>query len=267
MSHWLKEPLVHFLIGGAVLFGFFAWTGTPSDPASREITIDSEVLGAISSGYEQQMGRAPTDSELDALTERFIREEVLYREALRLGLDQNDAIVRRRLAQKMDLIAAARAEAANPSEEELQAWLEEHPTRFATDAKYTFEQLWFEERQGSLRALRALQEGSSAQELVASIDLPNRVSAMPRSEVLDRFGQQFVRGLESLEAGGAWQGPIPSGLGWHVIRLTQVEASELPQLDDIRERVEADWRSNTASARKDAAYQLLRDAYTVEIER
>ncbi|XUU61067.1 peptidyl-prolyl cis-trans isomerase [Erythrobacter sp. HA6-11] len=267
MPQWLKEPLVHFLIGGAILFGFFAWTGTPSDPASRDITIDSETLASISSGFEQQMSRAPTDAELDNLTERFIREEVLYREALRLGLDQDDAIVRRRLAQKMDLIAAAQAEAASPSDEELQVWLEAHPARFASDAKYTFEQLWFAEKQAADEAQINRDKPEMVRDNRASIELPATVSEMPRSEILDRFGQQFARELDAFRPSEEWQGPIPSGLGWHLVRLKAIEASELPPLSEIRDRVEADWRSGTATERKEAAYELLREAYTVEIDR
>ena len=267
MPRWLKEPLVQFLIGGALLFGFFAWMGTPSDPASREITVDFEQLDAISMGFEQQMGRAPTDSELDTLIERFVREEVLYREALRLGLDQDDAIVRRRLAQKMDLIASAQAEAAKPTDEELKEWLNRHPARFTSDAEYTFEQLYFADKDAADDALTTRDGAQISRDKRARIELPAGATQMKRSEILDRFGQQFVRELEALNPSEEWQGPIPSGLGWHLIRLTQVNASRLPQLDEIRARVEADWRSGTAKARKDAAYTLLRDAYTIQIDR
>jgi len=266
MQNWLKEPLLHFLVGGALLFVFFAWQGEPVDPASREISIGPQELSAIASGFEQQMGRAPTDSELDRLTERFVREEVLYREALRLGLDQDDAIIRRRLAQKMDLIASAQAEAAIPSEKELEAWLQAHPTRFSKDPKFTFEQVWFAEHKQGLKGHKALQEWARPLKQAAKIDLPGQVYDMPRGEVLDRFGQQFVRELESLEPGDQWQGPIPSGLGWHAVLLRKTEAQELPALETVRDKVEADWRLATAAKREEQAYQMLRDAYSVEIK-
>lgn len=264
---WLKEPLVHFLFGGALLFAFFAWKGTPADPASREITVDEQALAGIALGFEQQLARAPTDSELDNLVERYVREEVLYREALRLGLDQDDAVVRRRLAQKMDLIAGAQAEVATPSEDVLQAWLDSNPQRFSEDTRYSFDQLSFETDKASQRGLKALQGGQNWRDLRASIDLPTSLKSAPQADLHSRFGQQFVRELEQLEAGENWQGPIPSGLGWHLIRLREVQNGEVPPLAEIREQVENDWRLATAKSREEDAYTLLRDAYTIEIER
>ena len=122
--HWSKEPLVHFLIGGALIYALFAWRGEPPDPASRSIEVSREDRAQLSLGFEKMMGRSPTDAELDRQTQKFVREEVLYREALRLGLDVNDGVVRRRMSQKMDLIAAAQAETAVPSEQALQEWYE-----------------------------------------------------------------------------------------------------------------------------------------------
>ncbi|WP_394729942.1 peptidyl-prolyl cis-trans isomerase [Altererythrobacter sp. GH1-8] len=267
MQGWLREPLVHFLAGGALLLALFAWKGEPADPASREISINSEVLGAIAGGFEAQMGRAPTDAELDSLTQRYVREEVLYREALRLGLDQDDAIIRRRLAQKMDLIAAARVDAALPADEVLEDWLTSHPARFADEARYTVDQVRFEEEQAAHEGIEALRDGADTGRFASTLDLPSSMSDVRRRELLDRFGTQFVRELDGLEASSDWQGPIPSGLGWHAVRLRSVRAAELPPLDTIRERVLADWRAATAAKREEEAYQLLREAYTVDIER
>lgn len=264
---WLKEPLVHFLLGGALLFAFFAWQGSPADPASRVITVDSQALAGIASSAEQQMGRAPTDSELDALIERYVREEILYREALRLGLDQDDAVVRRRLAQKMDLIAAGQAELATPSDAVLEAWREKHPQRFAADARYSLDQLWFAEQTSAQSALNGIEQSARWQELGSSIDLPASIESAPRAELLDRFGQQFVREVEALDQSAGWQGPVPSGLGWHLVRIREVSAATLPPLSEIRQRVENDWREATAAQREAEAYAILRDAYDVTIKR
>lgn len=267
IKQWLREPLVHFLLGGALLFAFFAFQDNEVDPASREIIVDKQVLTGISSGFEQQLGRVPTDAELDSLTERYVREEVLYREALRLGLDQDDAIIRRRLAQKMNLIAAAQADAAIPSDQTLSDWMKAHPARFAKDARYTFEQVWFSERGAADDAMKSGDPRETGGDNRGMIELPASPRQMPRSEIQDRFGQQFVRELDALEPAEKWQGPIPSGLGWHIVRLFEVQSSELPPLEAVRERVLADWRSSTAAQRQEEAYQLLRDAYTVDIDR
>ena len=262
---WTREPLVHFLIGGALVFAFFAWRGEEVDPASRMIDVDRETQAQIALGYERLMGRAPTDAELDMQIERYVREEVLYREALRLGLDRDDAIVRRRLSQKMDLIAAAQAEAASPSDEVLQDWLENHPERFARDARYSFDQLWFDNEAAAREALARLKRGADWQEEGQAISLPASVDDKPRREVLDRFGEQFVRSLGRFESSDNWQGPISSGLGWHLVRLRGIQAGDVPAFEDIRDEVEDDWRAATVNARKQEAYELLRDAYRVEI--
>lgn len=267
MRGWRKEPLVHFLLGGLLLYAFFAWRGEPVDPASRQITVSSQMVTGLSAGFEQQMGRAPTDAELDNLVERYVREEVLYREALRLGIDQDDAIIRRRLAQKMDLIAAAQADAEIPSENELQAWLEAHKPRFSNDSLYSFDQLWFAQKAASDEALKTIDGATNWKDLAKPIDLPVSPAQMPDREIAARFGQQFLRELEALEPAEQWQGPIPSGLGWHLVRLREVEAANVPPLSDIRDRVEQDWRSATAADRQEQAYQGLRETYMIEIER
>ncbi len=262
-----REPLVHFLIGGAALFGWFVWQGGEADPAGRSITMNRDEVAGIAAGFAQQTGRAPTDQELDRLIDAAVREEVLYREALRLGLDQDDAVVRRRLAQKMDLIAGASAQLAIPSETDLQGWLEAHPARFSEQAAYTFDQIFFAERSPADLALQSQDLAAKLETSAKNRDIPARVSAMTERELSARFGQQFLAELEHLAVSEEWQGPIPSGLGWHLVKLTKVSPGKLPALNDVRQQVEDDWRLNTSAERKAQAYQTLRDAYSIEIDR
>lgn len=264
---WTREPLVHFLLAGALIYALFAWRGEEADPASRSITIDRAQQAQLTLVFERTMGRAPTDAELDAQIERFVRDEVLYREALRLGLDQSDAVVRRRMAQKMDMLASARAEAAQPSEAELRGWYRQHGAKFADGARYSFDQLWFDSEQAANAARARLSGGAAWQEQGQSISLPASVEAMPRDEVTNRFGIQFAQGLERLEPGERWHGPMPSGLGWHLVRLERHEAGAIPPFKEVRAAVENDWRTATMAARKNAAYRLLRNAYSVKVER
>lgn len=263
---WTREPLVHFLVAGALIFGLFALQGEEIDPASRSIDIDRETQAQIALGFERLMSRPPTDAELDAQIERYVREEVLYREALRLGLDANDAIVRRRLAQKMDLLAGARAETEQPTQETLQQWLAENPERFATDARYSLDQLWFAEEASASDAKGRLNGARDWQSLGERISLPPSLENQPRRELLDQFGARFVATVDEIDVSDEWQGPFPSGLGWHLVRLRKREAGAVPPLDEIRNKVEDDWRSTTIDQRREDAYQLLRDAYTVSID-
>ena len=267
LPDWTREPLVHFLFAGALIFGLFALQGEDVDPASREIDIDRETQAQIALGFERLMSRPPTDAELDAQIERYVREEVLYREALRLGLDADDAIVRRRMAQKMDMLASAQAETEQPSDATLQDWLEQYPQRFASDTRYSLDQLWFAEETAAVAAQNRLDAVSQWQRLGERISLPSSLEDEPRGEMLDQFGAQFVSAIDGLEVGDEWHGPITSGLGWHMVRLRDRSASSIPALSDIREDIGNDWRSRTIDQRREDAYQLLREAYTVSIER
>lgn len=264
---WTREPLVHFLIAGMLIYALLAWRGEEADPASRSIMVDREQQAQLALVFERTMGRAPTDAELDAQIERFVREEVLYREALRLGLDREDAVVRRRMAQKMDMLAGARIEAATPDEATLREWYNTHRERFASEAAYSFDQLWFDSERAARAAQATIAAGAEAEGLGQPISLPLSVKAMPNAEVLSRFGIQFMQELGRLEAGQEWQGPIPSGLGWHLVRLELRDIGEAPPFEKVRQAVESDWRISTIDARKEAAYRLLRDAYSVKVER
>lgn len=257
---WAREPLVHFLALGAVLYVALTWGGSPVDPASRVIDIGPEEQAQIALTFERTMGRAPTDAELDAAIERFVRDEVLYREALRLGLDQGDAVVRQRLVSKMDMSASAAAEAAEPDEATLRAFFEKNAARYGGEAMVSFEQAFFASEK---EARDALASGSISG---MPISLPANVEAMPTREVQSRFGEQFARALNGIEPGERWQGPIPSGFGWHLVRLSQ-RTSESLDFELVRDRVANDWRSAEIATRKDRAFDVLRSAYRVEIDR
>ena len=267
LPNWAREPLVHFLAAGLVIYALLAWRGGDVDPASRTIDVDREQLAQISLVFERTMNRSPTDAELDAQIERYIRDEVLYREALRLGLDQDDAVVRRRMAQKMDILASSQAETVQPSVGTLRAHYDANQQAFASDVVYSLDQLWFEDRQAAERAL--LQAGGAAdwRKLGESISLPPSVEGMDGEELADRFGLQFVQNLSALEVASEWQGPVGSGFGWHLVRLTAREPSKVPPFEEIQSDVEDHWRTQTIAERKEAAYKLLRDSYKVTTAR
>ncbi|UIP06862.1 peptidyl-prolyl cis-trans isomerase [Erythrobacter sp. SDW2] len=261
----LREPLVHFLIGGALIFAFFAWRGEEADPASRVIDVTREVQAQIALDYERSMQRPPTDAELAALTERWVREEVLYREALRLGFDAGDPVVRRRLAKKMDFLATSSAEAAEPSEAELEQWYRTNAARYASDLRLSFDQVYFAARPDAGAVLPGLRRDWQGAGEPAS--LPDSVEAREKAQVAAQFGADFASKLVSMTPDGRWQGPIASGVGWHFVRLRKMEPGRVPELAASRQRVIEDWRLATAREREEAAYRLLREAYTVKIEK
>ena len=261
-----REPLVHFLLGGLAIFALFAARGEPADPSSRTIHLTREDRGRLAVTFEATMERPPTEAELAVLTERWVHDEVLYREALRLGLDQDDPVIRRRLGQKMDVIAASAVDAEEPSDAELARWLASHRSRFARDPALSFDQLYFTDQGAAARAMRALRGGADWRELGSASALPRSLDQASRGDAVDQFGDGLVRSLDALAPGSGWQGPLPSALGWHLVRLRARTDGGLPPLAQIRTRVEDDWRSETEHARQEAAYKVLRDAYRVEID-
>ena len=261
----LRDPLAHFLLGGAILWLVIAWRGEEADPASRSIAVSRARQAALAVNYEQLMGRPPTDRELAGLVAGDVHEEVLYREALRLGLDQDDPVIRRRLAKKMDELAGAEVESAEPSEAELRKWLADHPERFADDVAVSFAQLSFPTEAAARAALPKLRAGMSVPG--EALDVPGTVKGMAAREVRERFGVQFSDGVANLEAERGWQGPVPSGLGWHIVRLDARKLGKVPRFEAIRARVLEDWRGATMQARRDAAFRVLRDGYSVKVAR
>jgi peptidyl-prolyl cis-trans isomerase C len=267
LKRLVREPLFHFLVAGAAIFAVLSWGNAPDDPASRSIHLTRDDQARLSVNFAEVMGRPPTNSELKALIDRWVREEVLYREALRLGLDQGDAVVRKRLAQKMDVIAASAVDTEAPDNGVLEQWLRTHPDRFAQDMQLTFDQLYFTDRGRAVVARTLLEGGADWTKVGDAISLPAHFEGAGRKTVSDELGPDFAHALEGLAPGKVWNGPVQSALGWHLVRLTAKHPGVLPPLAAIHARVEDDWRAETGRKRQDAAYKSLRDAYTVKVDR
>ena len=264
LPNWTREPLVHFTVLGAVLYVALTWGGNPPDPSSRVIKVGGAEEQRIAESWTLTMGRAPTDAELDLAVDAYVREEVLYREALRLGFDESDAIVRRRLVSKMDLSASLAAETAEPSEETLRAFLKDNPELYEDEvlanASVSFDQTFFQSKNNALGAV-----GSDSTQGEPT-SLPASVSSTNMRDVEARFGKQFAAALRELKPGETWQGPVQSGFGWHVVRLKARDVPE-PDFETLRLSIANDWRTAEIKARKERAYETLRSAYRIDIDR
>lgn len=258
----IGEPLVHFLVAGAALFLVMGWFGT-ADSSDRSITIDEEQVARLASQWEQTWRRPPSPQELDGLIRDHIKDEVYFREAMKLGLDADDAIIRRRLRTKMEFLATAQAENTPPTDAALARYYATNKARYATDAAYSFDQRFFGDSQSdAANAAAALNAGRAV--MAASISLPANMKSASTSEVTRQFGEDFAASLKNLPA-GKWAGPVQSGFGWHAVRLNNVEISRVPPLSEIRQRVTNDWRAETWATREAAAYQTLLDGYDIRI--
>ena len=189
---------------------------------------------------------------------------MLYREALRLGLDDGDAVVRQRLVAKMDMSASLAAETAEPTDAMLRAYWEKNSAKYAeqdpAQTYVSFDQLFFASKTS---AEAALASGSSAGETTS---LPAKVEDATLREIETRLGLQFAASLRTLTPGKDWQGPVQSGFGWHLVRLRERKAQP-PDFESLRDALANDWRSDEITARKARAYDVLREAYRIDIDR
>lgn len=278
MRSVLKEPLLHFLLVGAALFSASAWFGGSGDgarEANREVVVTQGRVHSLTQAFTRQWNRAPSHDELDALVRAFVREEVMAREALALGLDRDDTVVRRRLAQKMEFLSDDVEALAEPAEDELRAWLAAHPERFRTEPRYTFSQVFLDPRQrgqalatDAQRLLARLESAGAAADPGALGDsrmLPTHWAQATGSDIVAQLGAAFAARLEELPA-GRWIGPVPSAYGVHLVRLEARVPAQLPAYEDVRAVLARDWAATKERELKEARYQALLAKYQVSVE-
>lgn len=270
MKAVLREPLTHFLIAGLALFLFFGWRGNAVDPASRTITIDESKVSLLAAQWDQTWHRPPTPQEIDSLIRDYIKEEIYTREAVRLGLDRDDIVIRRRLRNKMEFLARAAVENANPTDTTLQKWLDGHRKDYAIGAQLSFDQIYLGEADPALISSRAksirraLQTGTDWRKLGEQISLPKSMEKDDSTAIAKVFGDGFAKTLSTMSVGD-WSGPVDSGFGAHLVRIRDRIAGRPAQLSDVQQQLENDWRSATEKQREDRAYQALLDGYTIRI--
>ncbi len=263
----LREPLFHFfLIGAAIFFWFHIVTPESSiaqDP--KVIAVDDNDVALLSAQFETRWKRRPSSTELQALVDASIREEVLVREARKLGLDRGDTVIRSRLSQKMDFLTEAIATSAVPEDQELEAFLNQNPERYATPDKVAFTQVFLGETPSEdeiARTLEALNETGEISELGSPTLLPSSMPLTATRVVDSVFGAGFSEGLTEVET-GLWAGPFQSGYGLHLVQVTAIEPSQTPALLVIREDVLRDWRRAMSEDLAQAQYEILADTYEI----
>lgn len=265
----LREPLLHFLFGGAALFLLYGEVAGRDD-APDQIVIDEVRVANLASTFQRTWMRLPTRSELDGLIAEYVKEEVLYREALALGLDDDDLIIRRRLRQKMEFLSSDLVAVAEPSEAELEGYLEENQAAFRLPATTTFVQVYLDaERPGAAERASALLERLAASAVAdrptgdATL-LPEGLQRASDRDVANQFGTEFAEALAAAPI-GVWSGPIRSSYGLHLVRVSERVAGRLPPLAEIRDRVDLEWSVAQRQEANDAFYRALRERYRVEV--
>jgi len=273
----LGEPLVHFFAAGAILFGAY-WLFNEEPEAAvggQQIEISANDIRQMAVAWLAQ-GRSPlTRDQLQSLIDQKISEEVLFREGMSLGLDRNDEIIKRRVAQKMDFLAADVASMQEPEKAELVEWFSKNADRFALPPRASFRHLYFspDKRGPAARgdAETALQsiagKRADAPEVAALAD-PFILRAYYRDstpdQLLKEFGPAFAAELFKLDPGG-WRGPIQSGYGWHLVWIDAMEPGRIPAFEEVEADVRAAWHDTRYQEVKRAALDEMRSRYTVVV--
>jgi PPIC-type PPIASE domain len=272
---FLREPLVHFLLLGALIFGAFKIiSGETIEPG--KIIITQGRTESLEIAFSRTWRRPPTASELEGLIRDYVREEVFAREAVALGLDKDDTIIRRRLRQKLEFVSEDVAAHAEPTDEQLRAYLQEQPDAFRGDRRFTFSQVYLDpQRRGAnldrdaaqmLAQLRGSGSNADIAALGDSLMLENEFKALPANEAVKQFGEKFAAKLGEMRA-GQWQGPIESGFGVHLVLMTERTGGSIPALEDVRAAVRREWINARRLEINEKFYRTLLQRYNVMIER
>lgn len=271
----LGEPLVQFVAIGTMLAAAFALIpeepGGPEANTAEIIRVGEGRILQLQSLFERTWQRPPTPAELDGLIDSFVREEVLYRAGGDLRLDKDDAVVRRRIAQKMGFLMEPAPGEIEPTKEDLERHLADFPARFRTSPRLTFEQVFIDtlKHEASAtaaadQALAALKAGANPAEIGDSTLLPALLENERLENVVRIFGSAFADALlETMP--GEWVGPLASPFGVHIIRIGKRLPARDPDIAQVHEAVAADW---TAMRRREVAeerFQALKARYTIEI--
>jgi hypothetical protein len=272
----IREPLIHFVLLGALLFALDAWL-RPSAAAAQggEIVVGEAQIRNLAQNFRRSWQRPPTQAEIDRLIQDHVREEVLYREALALGLDRDDTIIRRRLRQKMEFVSDEAAALATPSEQELADYLAAHPEQFQASPRATFTQVYLDplRRAKTLDAdverltgaLNAGTAGPAAKLGDSLLLLEPRYEDATKPAVSRLFGDKFAETLFAQPV-GRWVGPVVSGYGVHLVRVEAMTPGGTAALADVRPLVEREWAAARRKELGEALYAKLRAKYQVTIK-
>ena len=273
----LREPLLHFLfIGAAIYLAFGLFAEPVEDPQDNTLVVDAGEIEWMATSWYKRWNRLPTQQELDGLIQQYVRETILYREALAMGLDRDDVIIRRRLAQKLEFLAQDLALMTPPTDEELQTYFNEHQDRYRDPVRYTFTQVYIDPDK---RGDKTLDDAKAIKaRLIAQPDSLDNADALgddfmlqayypekPQIDIQKLFGSGFSESLAVLKP-GVWHGPVLSGYGTHLVYVHGISEPPAPVFAEVRARVQQDWEDARRETMNEQFYASLRDRYSIVIE-
>lgn len=271
-----REPLLHFFLLGVAIFVAYSLVSNHASGEPGKIVVTQGQLASMLDSFAQTRQRPPTQEEWEGLIRDRVRQEVFYREALALGLDKDDLIIRRRLQQKMEFVSDDVAAQAKPTDDELRAYLQAHSDSFRVDPRFTFRQVFLNpEKHGKNLASDAMQLVEQLNQADGKTDLSKRgdsilldyhYEAVTVAEISRLFGDRFAKSLDGLPL-GQWQGPVESAYGAHLVFVSERVEGRLPALADVRDAALREWEETHRREANDKFYVKLLKHYTVTIEK
>lgn len=274
MKKLTREPLIHFLLLGTLIFAVNAWRERqrPAESETARIEVTAGTIAWLSEGFSKQWHRAPDAAELRGLVNEHVREEVLYREALALGLDGNDTIVRRRLAQKMEFLGQDIATAVKPDEAALRKFFEENATRYAKAARISFRHVYFsKDRRGdrleadAREALTTLAKGASEETVGDPFLREHEFADAIETDIASALGRDFAAQVVTLPA-GEWRGPVASSYGVHLVRVSARAEPQAVEFEAVREAVVRDFSEERRLAANSDFIRRLKARYSISVD-
>ena len=275
LRHWLREPLVHFLLIGLLLFVIYGAWGHSNQPGSKRIELTPDDVRQLEMAFAAQWERQPTSQELAGLVENRVREEILYREALAIGLDKDDDIVKRRMAQKMQFLAEDVGNAHEPTIAELKTWFAKNGNQFALPGRVAFRHLYFSpDQRGQLAhddATKALvkiagqpEDSKAAAALADQFMFQDYYADRSPEQLTKDFGSEFTQAVFKLKH-GSWQGPVESGYGWHLVFVESLTPGRIPAFEEVEPDVKTAWLADQRDQAWHKAYVAMRAKYTISL--
>jgi len=260
LQKFLKEPLLHFLLIGAAIFGVHAIVAPPV-ATDKTIEVSPETYQSITELFESDRHRKPTKEELGRLVDVWVLNEVTYREALAQGLDKGDEMIRERIMQKMRLLVFGNIDVKDPTEAEIRDWYENHRDRYDPPDTISFFEVPFEKdgEQEARAVLEQINTGSEPEEVRLRAHI---FADRPRNSVEVAFGKDFIDGLTNMPQ-GEWR-VIQSSSGWHIVRFEGGTTGPKTDIKDIETQLITDWKDDRARRTGISKLKELSKSYTIK---
>ncbi len=276
-QRWLAEPLLHFLVVGGVLFSAYSVVNSEPEQATdlQKIELTKDDVRQMAISWLAQGRSLPTEDQLRALLDQKVTEEILSREAVALGLDRDDQIIKRRLAQKMDFLAADVASLEEPSDAVLASWFQQNAAQFALPPHVSFRHLYFSldkhggaSRESAAAVLVQIAGKSPDAPGVPTVADPfmyqNHYGDATPDQMAKEFGPDFATALFKLTP-RSWQGPVQSGYGWHLVWVDAIDPGRIPAFEEVKPQIKSAWIDERYRDVKRVALEEMRSRYTVSL--